>query len=98
MNVISRRAIKEFALAHADAADELDRWFAGARRARWQSLAEVRQVFADADQFKSLLIFNVRHNSYRLIAKVDYRSNLLMVKEFLTRKQYERGEWKKWAL
>ena len=42
-------------------------------------------------------MFNIRHNKYRLIVKVDYRANLLMVKAFLTHKQYERGEWKKWA-
>ena len=31
------------------------------------------------------------------IAKVDYRAKLLMVKEFLTHKEYVRGGWKKWA-
>ena len=47
--------------------------------------------------YKSLLIFNIRHNYYRLIVKVDYRARLLMVKEFLTHKEYTRGAWKKWA-
>jgi mRNA interferase HigB len=97
VNVISRRTVREFAAAHADAADELDRWFALARRARWRSLMDVRGTFTDADQFKSLLIFNIRHNSYRLVVKVDYRANLIMVKEFLTHKEYDRGDWKKWA-
>jgi len=32
-----------------------------------------------------------------LIAKVDYRANLLMVKEFLTHTQYTKGAWKKWV-
>jgi mRNA interferase HigB len=98
VNVISRRTLKEFASAHADAADELDRWFAVARRSRWRSLLEVRQTFADADQYRSLLIFNIRHNAYRLIVKVDFQANLIMVKEFLKHKEYDRGEWKKWAL
>jgi predicted XRE-type DNA-binding protein len=35
-----------------------------------------------------LLIFNIRHNYYRLIAKVDYRAKLLLVKEFLTHQEY----------
>ncbi len=97
MNVISRRTLKEFAAAHADAAEELDRWFTISRKTQWRSLLDVRQAFADADQFKSLLIFNIRHNTYRLITKVDYRAKLLMVKAFLTHKEYDRGEWKKWA-
>lgn len=55
-------------------------------------------MFPDADQFRSLLIFNVRHNRYRLIVKVDYRANLIMVKEFLTHSHYTKGDWKKWAV
>ena len=60
-------------------------------------LNEVRLHFPDADQYKSLLVFNIRHNYYRLIVKVDYRARLLMVKEFLTHREYTRGDWKKWA-
>ena len=97
VNVVGRRAVREFAALHADAADELDTWYAVARRARWRSLAELRQAFADADQFRNLLVFNIRHNRYRLIVKVDYRANLLMVKEFLPHNKYEKGDWKKWA-
>ena len=29
--------------------------------------------------------------------KVDYRAKLLMVKEFLTHKEFTLGGWKKWA-
>ena len=97
MNVVSRRTIKEFAAAHVDAAKELDHWFAVAREAKWQTFLEVRQDFTDADQDNSLLIFNIRHNTYRLIVKVDYRAKLLMVKMFLTHREYDREDWKKWA-
>ena len=95
--MISRATIKRFAALHADAADELHRWAQTAGRSTWRNLAEVRQFFPSADQFRSLLIFNIRHNYYRLIVKVDYRARLLMVKEFLTHTQYMRGYWKKWA-
>ena len=72
--VISRRTLKGFAAAHADAAEELDRWFAIARKAEWHCLMDVRQAFADADPYKSLLIFNIRRNTYGLIVKADYRA------------------------
>jgi len=97
VNVISAKTIRRFAALHADAADELLRWYRTASRARWQTLLHVRGMFPDADQFRSLLIFNVRHNRYRLIVKVDYRANLIMVKKFLTHSRYTKGDWKKWA-
>jgi mRNA interferase HigB len=88
----------KYAAVHSDAADELMRWHRAADRSVWRDLSEVRQFFPDADQYKSLLIFNIRRNYYRLIVKVDYRARLLMVKEFLTHDEYMRGGWKKWAL
>jgi mRNA interferase HigB len=97
LNVISAMSLKKYAAVHADAAEELMRWNKAARNAIWRNFSEVRHHFPDADQYKSLLIFNIRHNYYRLIVKVDYRAKLLMVKEFLSHKEYERGGWKKWA-
>ncbi len=44
-----------------------------------------------------MLVFNVRHNKYRLLVKVDYASKLLMVKDLLTHKEYGTDAWKKWA-
>jgi mRNA interferase HigB len=97
VTVISSAAIRKYAASHAGAAAELSRWKKVARRVVWRDIHEVRIHFPDADQYKSLLIFNIRHNYYRLIVKVDYRSKLLMIKEFLTHKEYTREDWKKWA-
>jgi len=69
----------------------------GGQPRRLRDVHEVRLHFPDADQYKSLLIFNIRHNYYRPIVKVDYRAKLMMVKEFLTHKEYTRGGWKPWA-
>jgi len=97
VNVISSTTIKRYAALYADAAEELLRWYKAASHAVWRDVSEVRFHFPDADQYRSLLIFNIRHNYYRLIVKVDYRAKLLMVKEFLTHKEYTRGGWKKWV-
>jgi mRNA interferase HigB len=97
VNVLSSATIKRFAAVHADAAEDLLRWNKTASHAVWLNLMDVRLQSPDADQYKSLLIFNIRHNRYSLIVKVDYRAKLLMVKEFLTHKEYIRGGWKEWA-
>ncbi len=68
-----------------------------ARKATWNTLVDVRADFKDVDQIGSMLVFNIRHNMYRLIVTVDYRSRLLMVKELLTHKEYGKDAWKKWA-
>ena len=95
MNVISSSTIKKYAAIHADAAEELLKWNKIAQNVVWRHFNDVRLHFPDADQYGSLLIFNIRHNYYRLIVKVDYSEKLLMVKAFLTHKEYTRGGWKK---
>ena len=97
MNVISVATVKRHAAIHPDASSELMKWSKTARLATWTNLSDVRFQFPDADQYRSLLIFNIRRNYYRLIVKVDYRAKLLLVKDFLTHDVYMREAWKKWA-
>ncbi len=58
---------------------------------------DVRADFPSADQVGDALVFNVRHNRYRLIVVAVYRVQKLYVKALLTHKEYDREEWKKWA-
>ena len=97
VNVISTAALKSYAALHPDAAEELWQWKKAASQAVWRDRHEVRVHFPSADQYKSLLIFNIRHNRCGLVIKVDFRAKLLMVKEFLTHDESMRGGWKQWV-
>lgn len=77
--------------------DELNAWYRIARACAWQSLMDVRHEFADADLAGEVLVFNIRHNRYRLIARVEFSKSLMFVKALLRHKEYEREGWKKWA-
>src|SRR5260370_521170 len=79
VNVISSTTIKRYAALHADAAEELLRWNKAPTHAVWREINDVRLLFPNADQYKSLLIFNIRHNYYRLVVKVDYQQRLVLV-------------------
>jgi mRNA interferase HigB len=97
VNVISKPGLRKLVEMAQEAEKEALAWFKIARSAQWRSFAEVRQTFPDADLFGNVLIFNLRHNRYRLIVRVSFRISTLWVKELLTHKEYDRGGWKKWA-
>ena len=80
-----------------DTSEEVASWFKNAKAARWDNIHDVRQSFADADQIGQVLVFNIRHNRYRLIATVFYPTRTIYVKALLTHREYDREEWKKWA-
>ena len=79
------------------AADEAIAWYGVARASDWASLSDVRRDCPDADLVGHVLIFNLRHNRYRLIVRVSFRMKTLFVKALLTHKEYDRQEWKRWA-
>jgi mRNA interferase HigB len=98
MHVISRAAIKAAAARHATAAAWLDQWWRHATSVRWESLLDVRTVYASADQVGRCLVFNACGNRFRLVVGVKYADEVqrgtLWVKHFLTHAEYDKGDWK----
>jgi mRNA interferase HigB len=94
MNVISYKRIREFSSIHRDAQLPLRAWFSTAKKADWQNLAELKQVYPSADLVGRYTIFNIKGNKYRLIARIVYRSQTLFVVAVMTHEEYDSERWK----
>ena len=104
MQIITRKHLEEAAAAHKDAADELKTWQQIVKAARWRTFEEVRSVFKDADDVDDYVIFNIRHNRYRLVTVVHYvktregkqTKGHVYIRSFLTHKEYNNSaNWDK---
>ena len=95
MRVIGRRALLEFSRRYADSSSALDAWHRVAKAARWANLVEVQATFASAESVGDLTVFNIKGNTYRLIARIHYALQILYVRAILTHAQYDTGQWKK---
>lgn len=95
MRVISRRALVDFGKRHAGSAVALDAWYRVAKAAHWQNLVDVQRTFASAEAVGDLTVFNVKGNTYRLIARIRYDLQILYVRAVLTHAQYDKDDWKK---
>jgi len=98
MHVISKRLLRKFWLLHPDAERPLRRWYKTATEATWDSFAEVRSTYAQADQVGKFTVFNVGGNKYRLITRIfyatgDFRGHAYVL-HVLTHKGYDGGKWK----
>ena len=99
MNVITRRWLREFSRAHADARASLDGWYRVARRAGWRSLVDVCRDFPAADAVRvgsnrTATVFNIRGNRYRLITAIHYDRQRVFALSFLTHAEYDKDTWK----
>ena len=99
MHVITRRTLDEYAAAHPDARTPLEAWYQRAGRAEWANLAEVRRDFPHADGVavpsgRTMTVFNVGGNKYRLIVGINFRTHRVYIKAFLTHAEYDDQRWK----
>lgn len=94
MHVISRKRLKEFWEENKDAQSPLETWFKQTSKARWQNLAEVRKVYPHADVVGDCTVFNIKGNDYRLITKIYYQHQTVLVRFVLTHEEYDEEKWK----
>jgi mRNA interferase HigB len=94
MHIISFKKLREFWLLHPDAAEPLRRWYTITAKAQWRQLADTRRDFPHADLLGICTIFNIKGNAYRLISKIYYPNQVVLVRFVLTHADYNKGIWK----
>lgn len=91
--------LKEFWQSHRQAEASLRTWTQQTRAAEWANFAQVRKTIPGADLVKvasrrSVVVFNIAHNRYRLIAAIHYNTRIVYTLMILTHKDYDRNAWK----
>ena len=84
---------------HPPAARHLDVWRKTVKAATWHNLVEVRQSYPDTDAVKvrsgrTVLVFNIHRNDYRLIAAVHFNRQIVYTLRFMTHAEYGNDRWK----
>ena len=92
MWIISRKKIEDFCGKHPKARAALDTWYNRVKTANFKTFQDVREAFPNADKVKSLIVFNIGGNNYRLIAKL--RHPKIWIRNILTHREYDRDGWK----
>jgi mRNA interferase HigB len=54
----------------------------------------MKQMYPNADIYGRRTIFNIGGNKYRLIARLNYRTQRVFVVYLLTHAQYDKVDWK----
>jgi mRNA interferase HigB len=92
MHLIAIRNLRVDAAKYSDVSKKIKDWYQAVKQASWQNLEEVRTVYRDAEAVGDFTVFNIK--SYRLIVSMDYESQTVYYKYFLTHADYDKGVWK----
>ena len=98
MHIVTIKRLQQASEEHREAAQEIGSWARIVKSARWRNFQELRASFPDADNVDGFVVFNLRHNRYRLIVAVHYAKLIdgrltlghVYIGSFLTHKEYDR--------
>jgi len=94
MKVRGRDCLQEARRRHRQAKSGLDRWERVVELAQWDKPTDVKRTFNHADIYKTVTIFDVCGNKYRLITKICYQAKSVSVLWFFTHEEYDKDKWK----
>ncbi len=99
MRIIREPFLVEMAAKYPQAAHYLNAWRGVVRKASWNSLNDVRNTYSGADGVKvasgrTVVVFNVCGNHYRLIVAFHYNRGIAYTLRFLTHAEYSKDRWK----
>jgi mRNA interferase HigB len=98
VHIVTVKRLQEAAEEFQEAAGGIGSWIRIVKSARWQNFLELRASFPDADDVDGFVVFNIKHNRYRLITAVHYAKVIgkkltlghVYIGAFLTHKDYDR--------
>jgi len=89
--IFAKSTLREFWKLHPDSEQYLKTWYDTATNANWLNPADVKQTFSTASILKnSRIVFNIKGNSYRLIAKFNFEKQWIFIRFIGTHTEYER--------
>ncbi|MCP3470982.1 type II toxin-antitoxin system HigB family toxin [Bradyrhizobium sp. CCGUVB1N3] len=91
MNVIARKALKDFWERYPDAEKPLSAWYQIASKGNWSSPADLKKAFGNNVDFvgDNRAIFDIGGNKYRLIVHFAYQYKSALIKFVGTHEEYD---------
>ncbi|MFT4928057.1 MAG: mRNA interferase HigB, partial [Phenylobacterium sp.] len=78
---------------HMKAKTSLEVWHDEARKAHWQSPADIKAQYRHASILKgNRVVFNIKGNHYRVVVKINYDFGIVYIRFVGTHKQYDEIE------
>ena len=94
MRLVGMAVVHEFLKKHGDVQDQVEAWATEVREASWQTPADIKARYASASILsENRVVFNLKGNKYRLLAKVSYKLQIVVINKIGTHADYDN-----WAL
>lgn len=91
MVIISKAAIRAFSQLHPDSKTSLHDWYEVVKKADWKNFNEMKYTFNSVDGVGcDGYVFNIKGNSYRLIALIIFKVRTVFILFIGTHAEYDK--------
>ncbi|MDJ0578971.1 MAG: type II toxin-antitoxin system HigB family toxin [Crocosphaera sp.] len=94
MKLIAISRLRQDANRYPGVKKQVENWYKVVKNAKWNNLEEVKKIYKTAEAVGNFTVFNLKGNNYRLIVGIDYESQVIYYKYFLTHSEYDKNNWK----
>lgn len=95
MRILGLPVLESFKKSHADSRGQLEAWQADVTHEKWKTTHDIRRRYRSADFLAdNRVIFNIKGNTYRLVVKVRFQNELLVVEWVGTHAEYSKKKFK----
>jgi len=94
MRLISVSRLRQETGRYPDVKKQIEHWYDVVKKANWQNLEQVRKNYREAESVGNFTFFNLKGNHYRLIVGINYETQTIYYKYFLTHSEYDKERWK----
>ncbi len=89
--IFAKSTLKNFWETHPDTEQYLKTWYDTAMNSNWKTPNEVKQTYINASILKdSRIVFNIKGNSYRLVARFNYEKQWIFIHFIGFHDEYDR--------
>lgn len=89
--IVAKRTIREFWEKHKDSKEYLQTWYQTTKTANWKTPKDIKEFYATVSILKnSRVVFNIKGNDYRLVAKINYNKQWLFIRFIGTHEEYDK--------
>ena len=91
MRIISKKVLREFWGVHSGAEQPLKAWHAKVKLADWKTPSDVKSDYRNASFIaNNRVIFNIKGNTYRLVAVVNYDFGIIYIRFVGSHNEYDK--------
>ena len=89
--IFAKSTLREFWEKYPDTEQYLKTWYDTAINADWRTPADVKQTYSTASILKNnRVIFNIKGNSYRIVAKFNFEKQWIFIRFVGTHSEYNK--------